>query len=386
MPLWHLLFAGLLVIGTLVGLLDSELTTLELRITGAVAAAMMTIYWAFFVRRQPWSHSIGVSLLYLALMTLGWAILLRQSPSFLWLQTAIFSQVFFMLTARWAFPVILAMAVVGLQWDLSERTGPFTDHLPAIATTLSITAFLAVFGSWIGTIVHQSEERHELIKQLEAMRRDLAEQDRLAGMQAERQRLAREIHDTLAQDLIAIVMQLRAAGAATDVNEEKTRRGEAERIAQDGLAEARRIVWALRPATLESAGLVEALGRIVGDWQPEDGPRASLVVTGGPRELVSDVEVTLLRAVQEGLANIARHARARRVTVSLSYLDDLVTLDIHDDGIGFETDDVDLHRGEGGLGLRGMRERVSQVGGRVAIESMPGEGTTIGIRLPLVVS
>lgn len=379
LPVWHVLFFGLLALGSILGLTEETLRGPELLTAAAVAAAMAAGYASFFIVRRPWTHPIPASIAYLALMSLGWAILLRQSPTYHWLQPTLFSQVFFMLPTRWTFPALFGIAAVGIQF---KRPAPLAEHLPDIAVTLSITAVIGLFGAWIATIIDQSAQRHDLIEQLEATRRELAEQERLAGIQAERQRMARELHDTVAQDLTAIVMQLRAAGIAGDPEEAVRHRAEAERIAEAGLGEARRIMWALRPSTLETAGLVEAIGRIVGEWQPHDDVRARFTVTGSVRPLHPELEVTLLRAVQEGLANVARHARARAVTVVLAYLDDTVSLNIHDDGVGFE-DSVAVARPDSGFGLLGMRERAEQLGGSVAVESQPGRGTTIGIRLPV---
>ena len=383
LPIWHLLFFGLLALGSGLGLAEGDISAGELPIVVVVAAAMVAGYTAFFILRRPWTHSPPMVAAYLVAMSAGWAILLRQSPTYFWLQPALFSQVFFMLPARWTviLPALFGVAAVGVQFDYAASTEPFPDRLLGVAMSLGITAAVGLFGVWVGTIIEESEERHDLIEQLEETRRELAERERMAGIQAERQRLARELHDTVAQDLTAIIMQLRAAAAAERADEAEAYREAAERIAEAGLAEARRIVWALRPSTLETAGLVEALGRIVGEWRPHDGVRARLTVTGSVRPLHPELEVTLVRAVQEGLANVAQHARARSVEVVLAYLDDTVSLTLHDDGIGFEGA-PDAHP-SGGLGLLGMRERAEQLGGSVAIESRPGHGTTIGIHLPV---
>ncbi|HEX6868005.1 MAG TPA: sensor histidine kinase, partial [Candidatus Limnocylindrales bacterium] len=230
-------------------------------------------------------------------------------------------------------------------------------------------------------------ERASLIRQLEAAQRELAEREREAGVLAERTRMSRELHDTLAQDLVGVVTHLQAADAAAETgqtSEAARHRDEAARMARDGLAETRRLVWALRPADLEGTTLVESLERTLERWRSTSGLRGTLTVTGAVRDLHPDVEVTLLRGAQEGLTNAARHGSATQVTVTLSYLDDTVTLDVHDDGVGFDPDAVTpvTSRPGTGLGLRGMRERAERLGGAVAIESAPGEGTTVGLSLP----
>jgi signal transduction histidine kinase len=213
-----------------------------------------------------------------------------------------------------------------------------------------------------------------------------AERGRAAGILAERQRLAHEIHDTLAQGFTSIVTQLEAADqvltTAPDLAHGHLDR--ARRTARDSLGEARRTVEALRPAALERATLPEALRDVVERWRAGlDGDiEVAVAVDGRPSAGARDSDAALLRVAQEALTNVARHARATRVDLTLSYLDDLVLLDIQDDGVGFA---VDGHtRGSvetGGYGLLAMRERMASVGGELLVESAPGDGTTIAARV-----
>ena len=196
----------------------------------------------------------------------------------------------------------------------------------------------------------------------------------------ERQRLAREIHDTLAQDFTSIVTHLEAAESALDTDPEvaRTHLDRARRAAREGLTEARRLVWALRPDILTGTDLPGALKRVAHRWSEETGVTAHVTVTGTPRPLPADADVVLLRAAQEALHNVRKHARASRVDVTLTYLDDRVILDVQDDGVGFDPTHLDVAPG---LGLRGMRERVEARGGHLIIESAPGEGTTVAVVL-----
>ncbi|MQA16228.1 MAG: hypothetical protein GEV09_19395 [Pseudonocardiaceae bacterium] len=201
-------------------------------------------------------------------------------------------------------------------------------------------------------------------------------------MVGERQRLAAELHDTLTQGFTSIVMQLEAAHASLRANRPKVSRDidAALATARDSLAEIRRLVWALRPEALERESLVEALRSLV--WRLDGPVRTRTVVTGEARPLPTEVETTVLRAAQEGLANVRRHAAACEVTVTLSYMDDLVALDIRDDGDGFDPDGVATGP-HGGLGLVAMRERALALGGAMDVESAPGEGTSVALRLPV---
>lgn len=211
-------------------------------------------------------------------------------------------------------------------------------------------------------------------------------QAREAGMLDERQRMAREIHDTLAQGLAGIATQLHAAEQARDRPEEWQRHvANASTLARESLAEARRTVHAVEPAALAEARLPDAIGEVAKRWTSVNAVPAVLTTTGDARPMHPDVEVTLLRTAQEALANVAKHARASRVGLTLSYMEDLVTLDVRDDGVGFEPD-VKRANGStnGGFGLTGMRQRVRRLAGRLEIESEPGAGTAVSATVPAI--
>ena len=159
---------------------------------------------------------------------------------------------------------------------------------------------------------------------------------------------------------------------------------EARATAREGLAEARRIVWALGPGALEGAPLPEALSRLAGRWSKAKGVEADVTVTGEVAPLPTETEVTLLRVAQEALNNVGKHAGATRTVLTLSYMGDRVTLDVVDDGAGFEAAGAALEAGpEGGFGLRAMRERVEGAGGTLLVESEPGGGTSLAAGLPV---
>ncbi|HVT67119.1 MAG TPA: sensor histidine kinase [Trebonia sp.] len=247
------------------------------------------------------------------------------------------------------------------------------------------------------------EELQETNRKLEAalaenagLQRQLVVQAREAGMLDERQRMAREIHDTLAQGLTGIIAQLQAAEhAADDPAEWRKHNAAATMLARDSLSEARRSVNALRPQPLERAPLSEALAGVAARWSALHGIRAHVETTGTARPIAPDAEVALLRTAQEALANVARHARATAVWVTLSYLDGEIALDVRDDGTGFAPDAAlpDPHGtesqaspavpdGRGGFGLIAMRQRVERLAGTLEIESEPGTGTGISAHIP----
>ena len=218
----------------------------------------------------------------------------------------------------------------------------------------------------------------------------LIEQAQQAGVSSERQRLARDIHDTLAQAFTSIVMKLEAAEARmpSDPNAVRQYLDQARSIARESLTEARRYMWALRPEALEHSSLPEALRRLAERWSQESGAVASVTVTGTPHSLPPEIKVTLLRVAQEALANCLKHARARQVVMTVSYMNNLVTLNVQDDGVGFDPARLRPYSNEqsaGGFGLVGMEERVEQLRGTVMVESAPGEGCTLMAAVPMAV-
>ena len=233
-----------------------------------------------------------------------------------------------------------------------------------------------------------SEQRRIAVADLEAaleenagLHTQLVTQAREAGVLDERQRLAREIHDTVAQGLTGVITQLEAALQARDRPSDLERHLDAAvGLARESLAETRRSVEAVQPVQLESSRLPEALSDVATRWSGVTGVAVRVATTGEARVLHPEVEVTLLRAAQESLSNIAKHAAASNAGITLSFMEDAVALDVRDDGVGF------LSGGNGaagqGFGLIGMRQRVDQLSGRIEIESEPGGGTAVSVTLP----
>lgn len=212
----------------------------------------------------------------------------------------------------------------------------------------------------------------------------LLRQARETAVLHERQRMAREIHDTLAQGFTSIVMHLEAAEQAllTDLDTTQRHLSQARKTARDSLGQARYVVEDLRPQVLERTPLHEAIQRVAAEWSSQSSIPAEVVVTGEIQDLHPEVEVTLLRVTQEALSNIRQHANATNSSITLTYLDDLVILDIQDNGVGLATSPTTPST-NGGYGLIGMRERVQDLAGSLEIESEPNEGTTIAVSLPI---
>ena len=248
------------------------------------------------------------------------------------------------------------------------------NAFPLGAAVMRFVAVMAI-GVSLKLMAIQGEERARL-------QASLAAAERKAGMLEERQRLAREIHDTLAQGFAGIVVHLETAEQIDPLEHSaaKPHLDLARSVAREGLEEARRMLQALRPEILERRALPEALDRVCDEWSRRTGLRATLEVTGTTLPLHPDIELTLLRATQESLTNIAKHAGARTATVTLSYMEDVIVLDVQDDGRGF----VPAAAGAKGFGLAGMRERAEALQGSFSVESVPDEGTTVSISLPVI--
>ncbi len=219
----------------------------------------------------------------------------------------------------------------------------------------------------------------------------LLEEARLMSVIEERQRLAHEIHDTLAQGFTSIAMNISAAQLAepqtfSDSAPARRHLELARHIARESLAEARRLVWALRPESLDRHTLPEALKNLTEEWSKETSIEARINTTGTPRRLLPEAEAALVRIAQEALSNIRKHANASRTMLTLSYMDDLIVLDVSDDGTGFDLAAPKRKinpRDEGGFGLVAIRERIEQFGGQLLVESTLGRGTTLAVELPV---
>jgi two-component system NarL family sensor kinase len=211
----------------------------------------------------------------------------------------------------------------------------------------------------------------------------LFEEREQLGALEERNRLAREIHDTLAQGLAAIALQLDSAEALMDAGdtpqEVRRRVRQALTLARDNLKEAWRSVLDLRAAPLEGRTLVEAVEELARRTASEAGLEINVKVIGGGRPLSPRIEAGLYRIVQEALANVVTHADADRVEVGIETTPEQIGLIIEDDGRGFNTEDVV----DGRYGLVGLNERARLLGGELVLESSAGVGTRLKIHVPL---
>ncbi|WP_406196771.1 sensor histidine kinase [Kitasatospora sp. NBC_01560] len=378
----HLLVAGLLALAVARALAgrdgDPAAVTAAATATAAVYAAGPLVG---AVRR-----SRRAAALWLALLGVTWVGLLVATQDGVWLAFPLYFLELHLLGRRTGLVAVgltAAAAIAGWSWHQATFgvAGAIGPALGAAVATATVLGYQALY--------RESEERRRLIDELTAARADLAAAHHTAGVLAERERLAREIHDTLAQSLSSIQLLLRAAQRALP-DRTGTAAGyveQARQAAQDNLAEARRFVRALAPADLEGVSLPVALERLCTTTTAHSGLAVRLTVSGEPVPLAVPQEVALLRIAQSALGNAVRHAEASHADVTLSYMESEVALDVFDDGTGFDPAAVAAGAAgrEGGFGLPSMRARARALGGTFTVESAPGEGTALAVLLPVPV-
>ncbi|MFN6546136.1 sensor histidine kinase [Mycolicibacterium nivoides] len=267
-------------------------------------------------------------------------------------------------------PLALAAAVHGPGWS----------SLPAVAAVTLVGAVAApIIGTTIMTTMRQRQQLTETVAELAASRAQAAQLSREAGVAAERERLAREIHDTLAQGFTSIVALAQAVQAESETDPAAAAR-HVELIrstARDNLAEARTMVTRLTPAALEEGSLSAALRRQAERLAAETGIAVDVRIDDALPQLGMATDVVLLRSAQEAMANVRRHAHASVLHVRLQPDADGVRLSLSDNGIGLRPDHVD------GFGLRGMRARLDQVGGTLTLSTPEGGGVRVVVAVPI---
>lgn len=347
----------------------------------AAAAACGLVYTAGPVLPGV-RRSRRAAALWLAAVGACWLVLLVLSPDAVWAAFPLYFLQLHLLPRRAGWMTVTATAAAAAAGFAAHQH----SFSPAMAIGPALGAAVAVAVVWgYQALYRESEHRRQLIEELTATRTDLAAAQHTAGVLAERDRLAREIHDTLAQGLSSIQLLLRAAERALPHTPQNAARfvEQARQAAVDNLAEARRFVAALTPPTLEGTTLAGALERLCTTTSARHRLTARFHLTGDPAPLATAHEVALLRIAQSALANTVRHAEATTADVTLSYLGDHVAIDIVDDGRGFDPTRLPASDPEtGGFGLTAMRARVQALQGTLTIESAPGHGTALAAQLP----
>jgi signal transduction histidine kinase len=371
--LWHVFF-GIDYLVT-VGLVLAEDGSGARQWTSIAAlTAIAVVYYALFISKALEGRAaIAFAAVVLALLVV--AILANTTAGF-----ALFSvcPMLYMTTPLPVAVVATSLAILLPPLSTLLRQG-FGD--PSLTVLLPITALLIVFsiciGLWFERVLRQSQERADLIEQLEASRAEISRLSHEAGTAAERERLAREIHDTLAQGFTSILTLLQAVESEWDEPAAVRRHvGLAARTARDNLTEARAMVAALAPSALTAGSLEDAVRRQLERLAEESTIAVTCQIPVPLPPLRTATEVVLLRATQEALSNARKHSGATHVSVGLSVVDSMVRLAVVDDGCGFAPGEP-----TDGFGLKGMRARAEQVGGTLKVQS--GQGTTVLVEVPV---
>jgi signal transduction histidine kinase len=370
---------------------------------GVLPLAVVTAAWAwYFVGSRPARVELpGRGPLYVAGLLALMAALVWFSPFFGFLAIAAYSAAFAFLAGRWRYVgLFFASAIVSYTYiggRFAELTlGTVIGYGVLVLINMGVAGIFTWYGMFTSDL---SMARRKIIEELDvtnarlsaaleenaSLQAQLLVAARETGVRDERARMAREIHDTIAQGLTGIVAQLEAADVADGDPVVRRRHVDTARgLARESLSEARRSVAALAPGRLEEARLPDAITEMAKKWAETSGVALSVETTGDPVGLLPDLEVALYRVAQEALVNVGKHAGATRVGLTLSYMDDVVVLDVRDDGSGF---DPAAHRGPvggSGFGLAGMEQRLRRVSGSWEIESAAGEGTAVSASVPAI--
>lgn len=368
---WHVAVLG--VAAVLAGLIIwGGPSTTEL-VGGLACVAAFVAAWFLVGRLAPRSERAGFAFVVITIVvaSVGTAF----SPNLATLQCIGYPIIWVTLdrTSRAVFANIALAAGVGVGLYLSTGSAIQALAIQGISVTFSIA-----LGLWITSIAVRSHERQRLLDELRATQDQLAMVSRDAGVSSERERLAREIHDTIAQDLTGLVLLTQRARRELPDGQLPTLEEQLallEDSARSALAETRALVAATAPVGLAAGGIGDALDRLGARFARETGLAVTVSAAGLPA-LGRDTEVVLLRCAQEGLANVRKHARAGAASVTVAVDDDEVTLEVRDDGAGFDPGAVTA-----GFGLSGMRERLALVDGRLTVAS-GATGTTLTVTLP----
>ncbi|MHA3725221.1 sensor histidine kinase [Leucobacter sp. HY1910] len=405
----HAIAVGLTAIGVVRAIGDGT------DIAAALAAGIAVLAWHTAGALLPARAPRAVTIWWLVGFAAVWGAAVAVSAEFVWLAFLLWLLAGHLLPGWWA------LAFSALVYTI-VAVAPVLHH--------GHTSYANIFGPLIGGVfalgisrgylqlLRDAAEREALVESLtqarhetELLQDELALAQRQSGAMGERARIARDVHDTVAQGLSSIRLIAHAASSVS-VPRGETPPGPLEQIEQlagESLRDVRRIIAALTPAELETGALAGALERMIDRFAHEHGteaddtggaaagtvggagspaaaePQARLHVDEALPQLPVDIEVALLRVAQSALANVRQHARAARVDVTLSAAGGEVRLDVRDDGVGFDPELEPAPRaGESSsFGLRLMRERLRDLGGGLDIESAPGEGCAISAYLPL---
>lgn len=371
----HVLFTAMVSLGVVRSAFDDGVTAAEV----VAGVALLGWYWAGEGTAPPWARPAPRTwLATLSGLCLGavWV-----SADFAWVSFAVF--VAFATTLA---PTPAAVAIVAMAAATGAiLVGRWPDGGHWAARIVGPLVGAAAAGALVGVgrvAAAETAERQRLLDELLATRDDLARANLAAGAREERERLTAEIHDTLAQGFTSVVMAARRVRRALDHGDADAAGLEVDHIevlGRSGIDAARRLMGAMTPAELDDRTLRSALALLAVPEPRPGSPIVDIRFDGGEVHLPIEIEGAVLRIAQEAVTNARRHAMAHRVVVTLTCQPSTVSLDVVDDGVGFDADAV----GGCGFGLTSMRDRARQLGGALDIDSDPGRGSTVNATIPL---
>ncbi|WP_061962661.1 sensor histidine kinase [Demequina aurantiaca] len=348
-----------------------------------VIAIVMVATYAFGIWRVG-ARRVGNGIaVWLGVLTLEWIALLWFTPDAAYLVFPLFFLYLHLLGRAVGAAVVVTTTVVAVValgahggWSVGGVVGPLVGAGVAL-----------LIGYGYESLSREASERERLLAELTAAQGQLAASEHESGVLAERARLAREIHDTVAQGLSSIQMLLHAAERADPEGPGVPHVRLARETAAANLADARRFIRELTPPDLDAHGLEDVLHRFARDEWASHGLVVDVQVRGS-ETLPMHLQTALLRIVQGAMANVIQHAQADSATVELVADSETVSLRVSDDGVGFDVAAVSgapsSHR-DSSFGLRATRERVDQLGGECVVESSIGAGTVVAVMLDLEV-
>jgi len=235
----------------------------------------------------------------------------------------------------------------------------------------------------VGSLGAAFNEMNEELKRKEEMRRELLAKV-ISAQEEERKRIARELHDETSQALTSLMIGLKFVEDSADLVHVREKTAELRTVAAQTLDSVHQLATELRPSMLDDLGLVSAVERYTKEYSAMMNINVDSHVSGlSGQRLPSEIEVTVYRIIQEALTNVAKHAEAKNVSVVSGYRDSTLVVIVEDDGKGFDVHRVMASANRKKLGIFGMRERASLIGGKLSVESQPDAGTTIFLEVPL---
>lgn len=363
---------------------DSGLTNEQRLVVAGTVIAMGLWFWLYGQWHQITSDTHAI--VYLLGNVVGITVCIRIWETSSLLLFGIYWFGFAYLYTRYA--IIYAFVLtIATQWafgSLGSNLGFNLETLVAAGLLILLLGFSALMAQYIEAFHLEAERNKALVAELERAQQSLIEREREAGIEQERRRMAGEIHDTIAQHFASIITNLRAASEMKGKDSAITQKhlDHAFLAAQQGIVDSRAMLSTMQPDVLLGRSLADVLKSMVDDWSEYASVSAVFRTEGEKAHITRSQESLLVRGLQEALRNIGKHAQASEVQVSLSWLEDEVLLDISDNGIGFEPAAVNSGADGYHMGLMTMESRVQSAGGTFALESAPGDGTSLAISFP----